>query len=235
MNGHRFNVWFARIGSAAVTVGALLGSSVHLALMAQAHGVDPFWGPPLALDAMALVAGAVRRVRRDDRLALALLAGPVVLSWWLQVSDHWQAHQGDLIGAAMAGAPPLAAWGVFELFLRAVDADTEHAPEHVFEHAEEATPSTPSSTVPSTPTEPVAGAPAHAPRSRSTTRPKTAQVPLPTLVRRAERLAAKRDVAPSGLSQRVLKTELGIGTDRAREVQAALRRPVLEVVDGARR
>jgi len=53
------------------------------------------------------------------------------------------------------------------------------------------------------------------------------------LVGRAERLAAKRNVAPGDLSQRTLMTELGIGTAKAKEVAAALkaRRP-LELVGG---
>jgi hypothetical protein len=227
----------------APSLAAIYGSAASLVEIAAEERLSDPRVLPFCLDilAVSIVVSAVF-CGHDDRLSRLTPWAAYGASATLQVAEAW--HQGPR-GWAVHALPLAAGILGTEMILRLwrpaanLAGVTGAVPDEVRSaHLV----GTPGATVepgrPAPPPEPAAIAEVARP-VRTGRRRAALQAPRGAtwddLLRLAGRLAEREGTSAADLSQRTLKSELGIGTDRARELPGALKRPSLELVDAADR
>lgn len=220
---------FAFVAACTVAPLAVIGSAFSLYRIAEGAGLALPIALPVALDFTALAAAAQIRARRHLALAWVTLVAGVLGSAALQVADAWALGP---IAWGVHGALPLAALVCFEFTVP----DKATVPT-------EAAPVTPAPPTGDTPSPSPSDSPAPSPppasdasplRPRPVTPPRRKAPPKPSpkvrpaaslddLVTAAVALANRRGVIVTELSQRTLRTELGIGDARARELSRVLK------------
>jgi hypothetical protein len=208
----------------APSLAAIYGSAASLIEIAAEERLSDPRVLPFCLDILAvgIVVSAVF-CGHDDRLTRVTPWAAYGASATLQVAEAW--HQGPR-GWAVHALPLAAGILGTEMILRLwrPEANLVGAPGDTVDADQPA------------PQPELAGAPEVSRPVRTGNRRLSLRAPRGAtwddLLGLAERLADREGVPPAALSQRTLKSELGIGTDRARELSRALRRPALEVIDG---
>jgi hypothetical protein len=226
--------------AAAVAGVAMYGSAASLHEIAVDEHLAAAWTMPFCLDLLAITT-TMAAVLASQRGALVHIGPPIayLTSLGLQVSAAWAygprawaVHAIPLVAAAYLSEILIRIWAPAETLPASMTNEAtgqpDHAPTVAATGDDEGTPDGEPLVVPEQEHDD-----AHAtsqPAAAGRQQPPRASVPLDELVHRAQQAAARRGVAPIELSQATLKTELHIGSNRAKDVYHALRRPALELI-----